>query len=170
MNKAYDKKRQTITIFITIFLFWLLLSGLYTPFMILLGIISSLGITLIITKMNIIEQGNSIQNLRIDQLLKYSIWLIREIIVSNLKVCLIIINPSHKVEPEIIEIEALDVSKITNTLYANSITLTPGTLTLDVDKNKMKIHTLDVVFKQSLLTQEMAKKVDAIDGRLSDRS
>ena len=92
MNKAYDKKRQTITIFITIFLFWLLLSGLYTPFMILLGIISSLGITLIITKMNIIEQGNSIQNLRINQLLKYSIWLIREIIVSNLKVCLIIIN------------------------------------------------------------------------------
>ena len=54
MNKAYDKKRQTITIFITIFLFWLLLSGLYTPFMLLLGIISSLGITLIITKMNIL--------------------------------------------------------------------------------------------------------------------
>ena len=92
------------------------------------------------------------------------------LIVSNLKVCLIIINPSHKIKPEIIEIEALDVSKITNVLYANSITLTPGTLTLDVDKNKMKIHTLDVVFKQSLLTQEMAKKVDAIDGRLSDRS
>ena len=41
---------------------------------------------------------------------------------------------------------------------------------LDVDKNKMKIHTLDVVFKQSLLTQEMAKKVDVIDGRLNDRS
>ena len=73
-------------------------------------------------------------------------------------------------KPEIIEIETLDVSKITNVLYANSITLTPGTLTLDVDKNKMKIHTLDVVFKQSLLTQEMAKKVDVIDGRLNDRS
>ncbi|MEC7677473.1 MAG: Na+/H+ antiporter subunit E, partial [Pseudomonadota bacterium] len=85
-------------------------------------------------------------------------------------VCLIIINPSHKVKPEVIEIEALDVSKITNVLYANSITLTPGTLTLDVDKNKMKIHTLDAVFKQSLLTQEMAKKVDVIDGRLNDRS
>ena len=83
----------------------------------------------------------------------------KEIIISNIKVCLYIVIPNRKINPQIIKIKSSQISDLGHVLYANSITLTPGTVTIDVDGDTFTVHTLDCQFKESLESNEMDKKI-----------
>lgn len=67
-----------------------------------------------------------------------------KLILSNIDVALRVINPSLPIRPGIVEVKTTMKSKIGKLVLANSITLTPGTLTLDVRDNRMFIHWIDV--------------------------
>ena len=86
-------------------------------------------------------------------------WLFKEIIVSNIKVCSIIINSSKVIESKVIKVKSSQQSEFAHIIYANSITLTPGTVTIDVDEDTFTIHTLDESFKKSVESGEMNKKI-----------
>jgi len=81
-------------------------------------------------------------------------------------VCICIILPSKKVSPKIIKIKCSQKSEAAKVLYANSITLTPGTVTIDVSDDVFTVHTLDKSFEESLESMKMDKKVTDTENEL----
>jgi multicomponent Na+:H+ antiporter subunit E len=89
-------------------------------------------------------------------------WLAKEIVVSSLHVTKVVLKPKIEIEPKI---QAIDVSKgdaLDQALLGNSITLTPGSLALDLHNNKMLVHTLTRETSESLLEGEMQRRVFAL--------
>ena len=109
--------------------------------------------------MDLIDEEISFHDFSAKGLLLYIPWLFKEIIISNIKVCLYIVIPNRKINPQIIKIKSSQISDLGHVLYANSITLTPGTVTIDVDGDIFTVHTLDDQFKESLESNEMDKKI-----------
>ncbi|WP_066497214.1 Na+/H+ antiporter subunit E [Abyssisolibacter fermentans] len=72
----------------------------------------------------------------------YSLILIKEIIIANFKVAAIILKPNIKISPNVISIKTSLKSKSYIAILANSITLTPGTLTIDIKDDRLDIHCL----------------------------
>ncbi|MBT3697418.1 MAG: Na+/H+ antiporter subunit E [Gammaproteobacteria bacterium] len=162
-RKKYNQKNHLIIVFVSIFTFWFVLSGLIIPFIVFLGLVSSAFVIYIINRMDLIDEEISFHKFNITALFLYIFWLLKEIIISNIKVCLYIIMPTKKINPKIVKIKSSQISDFAHVLYANSITLTPGTVTIDIDGDKFTVHTLDHQFRESLKSDEMGRKVRATE-------
>ena len=97
------------------------------------------------------------------RLLNYLIWLFKEILKSNLSTAKIIINGN--VEPETFTVKASQVTDVARVIYANSITLTPGTVTTKIQKGVFEVHALNSDFGNDVRTNEMDKKVTWLEGK-----
>ena len=97
------------------------------------------------------------------RLLNYLIWLFKEILMSNLATAKVIIN--GKVEPETFTVKASQVTDVAKVTYANSITLTPRTVTTKMQKNIFEVHALNSDFGNDVRTNEMDKKVTWLEGK-----
>ena len=161
--KKYNQKNHLIILFVSLFIFWFILSGLIAPFMLFLGLISTAFVVYIINRMDLIDEEISFHNFSIMGLLLYLPWLLKEIIISNIKVCSYIVMPNKKMNPQIIKVKSSQISDLGHVLYANSITLTPGTVTIDVDGDIFTVHTLDHQFKESLESNEMDRKIKSTE-------
>ena len=134
-------------VFISFILFlsvWLALSGKYDVFHVSLGIISSLIVAY--TSRDLINNGNNIcKNIKIFiKFLFYIPWLIYQIILSNFMITRIVLskNVIKNINPRIFTYETVLTSDLAKMFLANSITLTPGTITISVVDNKLTIHAL----------------------------
>ena len=137
---------QFIYTFFTLFVFWLILSGNFDAFHLTLGVISTLIVTfwtgdLLLKGVKLSLLGTPIMLVK---LIGYSTWLLYEIVLANLHVLYIALHPNmdQLIDPQIITFKTRlkdDVSKI---LLANSITLTPGSIAIDIDKDTFYIHAL----------------------------
>ena len=134
-------------VFISFILFlsvWLALSGKYDVFHVSLGIISSLIVAY--TSRDLINNSNNIcKNIKIFiKFLFYIPWLIYQIILSNFIITRIVLskNVIKNINPRIFTYETVLTSDLAKMFLANSITLTPGTITISVVDNKLTIHAL----------------------------
>ena len=98
---------------------------------------------------------------RFFETIKYFIWLIREIILSAIAVSKIAWRKNLKIVPILKPIISIQNTKLGLVTYANSITLTPGTVTLSLEGNKLLIHALDIEFMNGL-EEDMDKRVEKI--------
>ena len=83
-------------------------------------------------------------------LLKYFFILLILIIKANIQVAIIILNPNPKLDSEVIEYKTNLLSDFNKMILANSITLTPGTLTISLNDNILKVHCLESNFKKGV--------------------
>ena len=116
--------------------------------------------------MDLIDHEVSFHNFNIIRLILYIVWLVKEIIISGLMVCICIILPSKRVSPKIIKVKCSQKSEAAKVLYANSITLTPGTVTIDISDDVFTVHTLDKPFEESLKSMKMDKKITDTENEL----
>ncbi|MEN2995023.1 MAG: Na+/H+ antiporter subunit E [Thermodesulfovibrio sp.] len=155
--------KKVVTFFI-LFGFWCIFSGMFDIFHLSLGAISCLIITLIsgdllfssekITKSHIIEGFRFI---------KYIPWLFYQIILANIHVAYLVLHPKMPIEPFVLEYKAKLKKDISKVVFANSIILTPGTITMDITKdNIFIIHCISRKVAEDLLTGEMEEKVAKI--------
>lgn len=123
---------------------WLIFSGKYDVFHTSLGVISSLVVAF--TSKDLYDSNSSVKrNLKIFvRFLFYVVWLILEVIKANLSVIRIIFskNINNNIDPVIFEYKTMLNSDLAKMLLANSITLTPGTVTISLINDKLKIHTI----------------------------
>lgn len=136
--------KRFVTTVIIYFIFWLAYTTSLAPDKIIIGIILSTLLSLFTYKS--FSQKNPDNNIvvRIINLFKYVPVFIIEIIKANLDVARRVINPSLPINPGIIKIPTNLKSDYAKLFLANSITLTPGTLTLDVIDDHLYIHWIDV--------------------------
>lgn len=126
--------------------FWLLLSGHYDLFHITLGVISVFLVMLFnyrLKKHRFVDEGqaNNIE-LKYYTFIYYIPWLFWQLIKSGVQVALIVIKPKMPIDPVMIKIKTDLPSATSRVILANSITLTPGTLTVTMVDNDLLIHTL----------------------------
>ncbi len=97
-------------------------------------------------------------------ILPYAIWLLREVMKSNVAVGKIIVSKEARIAPEVLEVPDGQGSDLGRALYANSISLTPGTVTLESDGKMMRVHALRDDIAGDVKEGEMSRRVAQVDG------
>ncbi len=120
---------------------WLLLSGHYTALILSLGGLSVLIVTWFIRRMDRVDGELGVLPMR-PRLLYYLLWLMWQVVLSNIDLVRRIWDPTLPIRPTWQRLDIKVTSVPAKTLYANSITLTPGTLTTDVREDHFLVHSL----------------------------
>ena len=148
---------------LVLFGFWLLLSGFFEPFLMTAGAVSALGIVALARRMNVIDrEGHPIHLGR--SALTYWPWLFVEIAKSAWDVARIILNPRLPVSPTLVRTKASQKMTVGVVTYANSITLTPGTISVDVGRGEILVHALTREGAAGLQSGEMDRRVTRFEG------
>ena len=142
---------------LVLFGFWLLLSGFFEPFLMTAGAVSALCIVALAHRMDVIDhEGHPIHLGR--SALTYWPWLFVEIAKSAWDVTRIILNPRLPVSPTLVRVKTSQKTTVGVVTYANSITLTPGTISVDVGRGEILVHALTREGAASLEEGEMDRR------------
>ena len=148
---------------ILLFVFWLVLSGHYTGLLITFGILSAIGCVILAQRMNVIDlEGHPIH--LIPGALGYFAWLAWEIVKSSWTVAKITLHPSLPISPKMIRVVAGQKTPLGVSIYGQSITLTPGTITVAVKGHDLTVHALTSAGAADLATGEMDQRVTRFEG------
>jgi multicomponent Na+:H+ antiporter subunit E len=156
MHKAKHRMRNFAYLFSILFIIWLVLTSSFHRQEVSVGIFLSLILAIILHK-NYLELGLPALSIRrIVFVVIYIIVLFKEIIIANLDVAYRVIHPKMPIKPGIVVIKTGLKQDIAKMILANSITLTPGTFTLDILGDALLIHWINV---QSQETDEATKMI-----------
>lgn len=133
--------RFTVTLILALAATWLTLSGYFKPMLLTLGIISIGFVIWLCQRMKIIDR-ETVPYDATPRILRYFVWLFAEITKANMQVVKAVLNPNLEVSPTLIRVPAPQKTDIGRTIFANSITLTPGTVSLDMKENEILVHAL----------------------------
>lgn len=143
--------------------FWLGLSGLFIPLILVLGVMSVAAIALLSARAGVVdEEGFPIQ--LVFNALWYWPWLLWQILLSGLTVARIIVSPSLPASPTLTTVRATQRTVAGRTTYANSITLTPGTVSVGVEGDKIHVHALTTAGAQDVEEGAMDRMVSRFEG------
>lgn len=155
---------RAASLFLFLFAFWLLLSGLFTPFLIASGAGCALAVTLFARRMDVVDHEGHPLHLTMAIPL-YWHWLIKEIVKCAWTVSKIIVDPKLPISPTIVRFRPSQKTESGVVLHANSITLTPGTITIDTQGGHLTVHGLTHDSAQGCIDSEMDRRVTACEGR-----
>ena len=154
---------RTTALAAALYAFWLLLSGIYTPFLLAAGAGASLAVALLARRMEIADrEGHPIHFA--GAALTYWPWLVKEIAVSGWQVTKIILHPRLPVSPALVRFRPSQRSTVGLVTHANSITLTPGTVTIEAGHDGFLVHALTREGAQSLAGSDMDRRVRRLEG------
>ena len=140
---------------------WVLWSGMFKPLLLGLGAFSCLLAGYIAVRMGYFD--SNVFALRFNlRLLGFWAWLLREIVKSSLEVARIVLTRDLQLSTRVVEIDASGLSPVDQAVLGNSITLTPGTLTLDAKDGRLLVHALTPEGAEALEEGEMLRRVAAI--------
>ncbi len=157
--------KHAISLGLFLAVIWLLLSGHYTLLLISFGLLSVALVVLLALRMDVVDREGHPLHLNSKALVVYWCWLLKEIFVSNIYVCRLILNPAMPISPTVIALRSSQSSDLARVIFANSITLTPGTVTIDVDGDITEVHAITEETATSLLQGSMDRKVTALESR-----
>jgi multicomponent Na+:H+ antiporter subunit E len=154
---------RTISLAAFLFAFWLALSGHYTPFLVGAGLASAVLCAIAARRMLVIDpEGHPLQ-LLIGAITYYP-WLAWEIVKSAWGVTKIVLHPGLPISPTMTRLRASQRGSAALATYANSITLTPGTLTVGVAGNELTVHALTLDGALDLESGRMDRRVSRFEG------
>lgn len=142
---------------------WLLWSGHYTPLLISLGVLSVLITIAVSRRMHIVDDEAVPLGLRPLRTLRYLVWLVIEIAKCNVDVARRILDPKLPISPTLIEVQTGQKDDVGRVLYANSITLTPGTISVETRGGVIVVHALTAEAAEGLLTGDMDRRVTRLE-------
>ena len=161
MSSATRTIARMLALLIPLVAAWLLWSGIYKPLLLGLGIFSCVLTIYIKYRMDYFQtEVFALQFGR--RLVAYWLWLSREVFKSSLDVARIIVSPSLPISPRVVTIKASSESPVDQATLANSITLTPGTLALDVHNGEIAVHALTEAGADELMKGEMDRRILAL--------
>ena len=143
--------------------FWIINSGHFDLLLLSFGVLS-VGLVIAITQL-MTRAGDDYHPTVILSLglPRYMAWLLKEIVKSNLEVIRCIWQPTPDIEPRVIKIKASQQTDLFKVLYANSITMTPGTVTLEVEGDEFTVHALTRSSREGLESGEMDRRVRSLE-------
>ncbi|MBW2422816.1 MAG: Na+/H+ antiporter subunit E [Deltaproteobacteria bacterium] len=156
--------KQAVFLFGLLMAIWLLCSGHYDPMLIGYGVLSCLVVIAIAIRLGIVDSEALPVHLAF-RIVFYIPWLFKEIVVSNIAVARVILDPALPIRPRLLRVKASQSSEIAQVIHANSITLTPGTITLDIRGGYLLVHALTEESAEGVLGGEMDRRVAVLERR-----
>lgn len=144
---------------------WLLWSGLFKPLLLGLGVFSSALVVYLAHRMRLFDT-HAFDLRYLVRLLPYWAWLSKEVIKSSLEVTRLILSPKPPISPTVAEFDSSCEEPMDQAVLGNSITLTPGTLTLQITDGHFVVHALTESGARDILNGEMDRRVRSL--RLED--
>ena len=131
-----------LTVFGASFLFYMLLSA-WKPVDFLTGFLTATLVAVLVAPVAFSGQPSFLRiGKQLVRMVIYAPYLLKEIAVANLQIAYVVLHPDLPIDPEIVELQAAVRGDTAVTTLANSITLTPGTLTVSVTDRAFAIHSL----------------------------
>ena len=137
---------------------WLLWSGLYKPLLLGLGAFSCLLVLYLSHRMGL-QDSDLFRGTLSLRLFRYWAWLAKEIVKSSLQVTRVVMHPKLPVSPTVVEFDATTTHPVDQAILGNSITLTPGTLTLQIRDGHFVVHALTKAGAQDIVNGDMDRRV-----------
>ena len=142
-----------------LFLVWLLLSGHLEPLMLGLGLVSVLLTVFLVKRMTLIDHESYPLHLS-SKIPGYLVFIMQEIVKANIDVIKRIMTFKRtSISPQLFEVPTSLKSDLGQVIYANSITLTPGTVSVELEKDKILVHALTKEAADELSGGKMAKSI-----------
>ncbi|VAW82815.1 Na(+) H(+) antiporter subunit E [hydrothermal vent metagenome] len=157
---------KTFSYSVLLFVFWLSLSGRFEPLLLMLGL-ASVALTVFLAKrMNVIDHESYPLHLS-SQFPVFFVYILREIVKANIDVIKRIVNLRGKpISPQLIELPVPQKTDLGRVIYANAITLTPGTVSVELTKDTVTVHALTKEAAADLSRGSMAKAIpDQVVGK-----
>ena len=142
---------------------WLGLSGMFKPLLLTLSVVSILISLLLAARLNTVDR-EGVPYARMPNLLLYWGWLVIEIFKANWPVIRACVSADLDINPALVKVKTRCESDLAKTIFANSITLTPGTVTVEVEGDKLLVHAL---FEESA-TPDAFTEMDERSWRAAD--
>ncbi len=143
---------------VVLFVIWLILSGPGHPFHVGLGLVVSFGVAWL----NAGRADARFHAVFLLRMLWYLPWLFGRIVQSGLHMTAIILRPSLPIAPRLIRYRTGLQNQTAVVLLGNSITLTPGTITAEVNADELVVHTIDDEAGHDLTTQRFERRIDRL--------
>ena len=149
--------------FISLMAFWVAMSGFLDAIHLAMGVVSVAGVMMLnhqLKKQRFFEDDmEDLSELRFGKSFYYFFWLIYQILVSGFHVLFVIMRPSMPIKPTMVTFKVDLPSSHAKVILGNSITLTPGTLTVDIEDDTFTVHALDSNSYAGIADDSMPKMV-----------
>ena len=147
-----------------LFASWLLMSGIMEPFLLVLGVLSCAAVVAIAMRMDVVDHEAVPVHLTA-ALTFYWPWLVWEIAKANIDVTRRVLFPAVGISPTMLRFKASQKTDLGRVIFANSITLTPGTITIDIEEDgHFRVHAISREGVVGLEGGEMDRRVTAMEG------
>ncbi|GMG84343.1 Na+/H+ antiporter subunit E [Paralimibaculum aggregatum] len=157
---------RMVLIALVLFAFWLLLSGNYKLWLVASGAASAMFVVAF-ARAKQVTDGEGFPAEMLPRALLYWPWLIWQIVLSAINVARIILDPKLPISPTVVRVDAKQKSSVGLVTYANSITLTPGTISVEVGERVKRIwvHAITKENAAGFADDEMNARVAKMEGR-----
>jgi len=151
---------------VTLFVFWLLLSGFYTPFFVIAGAGCAGAVVWLAHRMDLVDgEGHPVQ-ISLPAVFLYWPWLVKEIVKSAWDVSRVILHPRLPVSPTVVRFTPSQREDLTLVIHANSITLTPGTICVEARAGEFLVHALTAAGAEGVgVDSDMDRRVTRLEKR-----
>lgn len=157
-NTAGALVKHVISLALLLFILWLGLSGHLEPLLLGLGVISTVLAVYLAVRMKLVDREAYPMHLT-SSLFRHWLYLMRDIVIANIDVAKRILSPGPDISPQLIRIPMKQHSTLGKVIYANSITLTPGTVSLRLDDDTILVHALTREGAEDLASGSMARTI-----------
>ena len=144
-------------------LLWVLLSGQYSPLFLGLGLASVGFVAWITGRMQRADGARLDVRLRRLATLRYGFWLFGQMMRANVEVARLALSPRTRASPVVLRVPARQRTEFGRVLFANSITLTPGTVSVHLGDEEVEVHALTREAAASLAGGEMGRRVEELE-------
>lgn len=160
--KKDNSLRYIISLIIVLSLIWIGNSGYFNGMLLSFGAISIAFVVFMAYRLNIVDEES--QPLHVGgKIVVYWAWLMKVLVKSNITVIKRIWQGPSAISPVVARIPASQKTDMGLTIYANSITLTPGTTTLDIEGDTIIVYALTANGVRYLLSGEMDRRVTRLE-------
>jgi multicomponent Na+:H+ antiporter subunit E len=150
--------KHIINLGILLFALWIGLSGQINILMLSLGLASTLFVVYISHRMDVIDHETYPAHMTF-LLLRFWLFLAWEVIIANIDVIKRIFKPGKNISPQLFELPLTQKTDLSRVIYANAITMTPGTVSVNLDMKTITVHTLSIEAADDLRSGRMALAV-----------
>lgn len=145
---------------VALFVLWLVFNGKVTLELVIFGIVLSVAVYAFCYKFLEYSPKKELLALRLlPQGIGYFFVLIKEIVIANLGTIRLIVSPKYDVEPVLVTFKTELKTDLARTILANSITLTPGTITVELTEDEFRVHCLDKEMAEGMADSVFVKKL-----------
>ena len=137
-----SKVVKAVVIALVLFVLWVTLSGLFKPILVMLGLASTALVVAIVGRLGILDSEGVPLTVRFGRMAAYFGWLLVEVLKADWAVTRIILSPQPLLAQQLLRVPVTTRTDLAKVVYANSITLTPGTVTVETAGEHFYVHAL----------------------------